>query len=348
MLAFNNVSGRVFYPIVKGKQKKFSNINFIDEIQCLSKIERIFYRYRNEHMMNEVEKKYNILEFDNILAHSLFSNGLLAMSISNSYKIPYNVIVTNTDMNLYFKKAFWLRRTGVEILKNANKVIFTSSAYKEELIEKYLGSDSLKKEIGSKSVCIPFGIDRFWIENRKRKDKSSVDNEVNILYVGKINSNKNILLTLNACKKMIQEGKKVKFTVVGDIENKRDKKILDKILKEDFVVYYKKVSFNKLIDYYRNNDIFVMPSIAESFGLVYAEAMTQGLPVVYTKGQGFDKQFPDRMVGVAVDSSSEKGIIDSIEYIMNNYYTMSENAYEKSKNFSWSLIAGRFINTLEE
>ena len=37
---------------------------------------------------------------------------------------------------------------------------------------------------------------------------------------------------------------------------------------------------------YRENDIYVMPSIIETFGLVYAEAMSQGLPVIYTRGQG--------------------------------------------------------------
>ena len=29
-----------------------------------------------------------------------------------------------------------------------------------------------------------------------------------------------------------------------------------------------------------------MPSKHETFGLVYAEAMTQGLPVIYTKNEG--------------------------------------------------------------
>lgn len=40
-----------------------------------------------------------------------------------------------------------------------------------------------------------------------------------------------------------------------------------------------------------------MPSHKETFGLVYAEAMSQGLPIIYTKNQGFDGQFPDGYVG---------------------------------------------------
>ena len=37
---------------------------------------------------------------------------------------------------------------------------------------------------------------------------------------------------------------------------------------------------------------FCLPSHAETFGLVYVEAMSQGLPIIY-EGQGFDKQFQD-------------------------------------------------------
>lgn len=42
----------------------------------------------------------------------------------------------------------------------------------------------------------------------------------------------------------------------------------------------------KIIDVYRDSDIFVMPSKFETFGLVYVEALTQGLHLIYTKGQG--------------------------------------------------------------
>ena len=61
----------------------------------------------------------------------------------------------------------------------------------------------------------------------------------------------------------------------------------------------------ELIKLYRDSHIFTMPSITESFGLVYAEAMTQALPVVYTKGQGFDGQFPDGEVGYSVEALNE-------------------------------------------
>ena len=48
-----------------------------------------------------------------------------------------------------------------------------------------------------------------------------------------------------------------------------------------------------------------MTSLGESFGLTYAEAMSQGVPVIYSKGQGFDGQFKEGVVGYHVDPLSE-------------------------------------------
>ena len=40
-----------------------------------------------------------------------------------------------------------------------------------------------------------------------------------------------------------------------------------------------------------------MPSITETFGLVYGEALSQGLLIIYTKGQGFDGQIKEKLAG---------------------------------------------------
>lgn len=50
-----------------------------------------------------------------------------------------------------------------------------------------------------------------------------------------------------------------------------------------------------------------MPSYHETFGLVYIEALTQHLAIVYTKGQGVDGML-DSSVGEAVKASSKANI----------------------------------------
>lgn len=338
------VDGRIFYPSYKSNKENY-NIEFLDIIKCLYGFERMFFYIRNQHLVYIAEKNYNLKEFDTILAHSLFSNGYLAMSLSKKYNIKYSVIVTNTDMNVYFLKMPHLRKMGIKILLNAYKIIFSSKAYFEELINKYLPKEQLNT-IETKSVFIPFGIDSFWIENRKGRNENVRGDKIRLLYVGKINRNKNLTLTLKACKQLISKGIDVTYTVVGDASHSSGNKILKEIKSHKFTNYIPGVPYKQLLHYYRINDIFVMPSITESFGLVYAEALTQGMPIIYTKGQGFDKQFEDKTVGISVRSDSVKDLVDAIEFIINNYSLFSKRAFELSTRFSWPIIIERFLAEL--
>ena len=97
---------------------------------------------------------------------------------------------------------------------------------------------------------------------------------------------------------------------MGKIE---DNSLYNKLIEYDFVKYYPQQSKEKLMDLYRANDIFVMTSITETFGLVYAEAMSQRIPVVYSKQQGFDGQFKEGDVGYHVDPRSVEEITNAIK-----------------------------------
>jgi len=70
--------------------------------------------------------------------------------------------------------------------------------------------------------------------------------------------------------------------------------------------------------------------------------MTQGLPVIYSKGQGFDGQFEEGTVGYHAASKNEEEIADRIIDIMGNYETISRNCIQLSGKFDWAKIAGKY------
>lgn len=92
----------------------------------------------------------------------------------------------------------------------------------------------------------------------------------------------------------------------------------------------------------------MMPSHHETFGLVYAEAMSQGLPVVYTRGQGFDEQFPDGEVGLAIESKYPQTIANAIETIVINYKSISNNCVQRITNFKWDKIGKIYKSLYDE
>ena len=85
-----------------------------------------------------------------------------------------------------------------------------------------------------------------------------------------------------------------------------------------------------------------MPSITETFGLTYVEAMSQGLPVIYSKGQGFDGRFKEGHIGYHVRSKDTKDIANKIIGITKNYKTISENCTKESLLFNWNEISTEY------
>ena len=75
--------------------------------------------------------------------------------------------------------------------------------------------------------------------------------------------------------------------------------------------------------------------------------MSQGLPVIYSKGQGFDGQFEDGTVGYAVNSLDHNDIAEKIIKIFYDYETKSKNCIELFNKFDWKTIACDYLSLYE-
>ena len=78
-----------------------------------------------------------------------------------------------------------------------------------------------------------------------------------------------------------------------------------------------------------------MPSTRETFGIVYIEAISQGVPIIYKKNDGVFGFFEEGKVGYGVNPDDEKSILNAIELIRNNYFEIHKNCITYSKYFSW-------------
>lgn len=292
---------------------------------------RYLFFLKQKKIISALEKKIQVSKFDILHAHSLFTNGYVTMKLAEKYNKPYIVAVRNCDVNNFFKKILILRPIGRNILNKASAVIFLSSTYRDFVIDRYV-SKYKKKYIQEKSIVIPNGIDEFWLKNSGYSKKLTDPRIIRILYVGEITNNKNIEQSIKALELLEQDGFQVSFTVIGRIKNRA---VFKRITQCKFLRYKNQMPKEELIKEYRNADIFLMPSKTEAFGLVYAEAMSQGLPVIYTRGQGFDGQFEIGKVGYAVAYNSTIEIKDAITKIIQNYEIMSQNCINGCKKFDW-------------
>jgi len=89
--------------------------------------------------------------------------------------------------------------------------------------------------------------------------------------------------------------------------------------------------------------VFVMASRAESFGLVYLEALSQGLPVVHSIGEGIDGYFKEKGVSFAADPDNPLDIARGIEHLSSFCLRRATACRDAAKNFSWEKVAEKLV-----
>ena len=309
--------------------------------KSLNKYDRYIYHYKIQKLYRDIKKKVNMDDIDIIHATTLFSDGGASYRLFRKYGIPYIVTIRNTDINVFLKKMRHTWPFCKKILMCSSKIVFISEAHRKLfVIHPYISK--FIKEIEEKIVVLPNGIDNFWIDNAIIDREVRVDNH-GLIYVGVYDANKNVLALMDAVLSLKSKYSDIKLTLVG---GKGDLKevVKQKANATSGIIDFKGQITDKqlLLSIYRQNSIFAMPSHTETFGLVYIEALSQGLACIYTKGQGIDGMFNDR-IGVGVNSQSKDEIAEAIDYIF-SHRSFFNNKNIDFEQFRWAKIAQQYID----
>lgn len=274
-----------------------------------------------------------------IHAHSLLTNGLIALLYYRKYNTPYIVSVRYTDVHVFMKKSAIFRRIGYLVLENAENILFLSPAYLNHHIPILFGNTRFEA-IRKKSCIIPNGIHPFWLENRNMNIVEKPSGSVHrVLFAGTLTKRKNPLAVLKACDLLNQEGFRTEMHVVGQghLKNKLKKHRGPTAVHLHGFISDKE----RLKSIYRSSDMLVVPSFRETFGLVYAEAMSQGLPVIYSRNEGFDGFFEDGQVGYAVNPGDVYEIASRMKGCINNREKLGRQAVDSSGKFNWESLGSQ-------
>lgn len=309
-----------FVPVVQDKD--------VVHVECWNDVDRILFFPRQWKIEKQLLKAYKLDEYDLMHAHLLVSSGYTARRMKRKYGLKYVLSVRATDLTGFIRLPFF-RRMAIKNAEEAEGLLFLSRCHKEEFMNKYV-PENKRKAFENKSVIIGNPLEKFWEEHTAIVHKSIDKSNIRVLLIGRINPVKNIPAAAEAVKILRDRGMNVTLTVVGEVEDKEEE---NKLRSYDFIKILPFMTQEKLIDVYKNHDVFLLPSRVETFGRVYVEAMSQGLPVLYSKGQGFDKAYPDGEIGYAVPCSDSGYIADRIIDIVNDYERISDNCIKHASDF---------------
>ena len=338
----------VYCPVREEKaigcnQFEGKNIEFVYSY-CIRPWYKYVYQYKRWMLYRDMKHRIDLKKIDIVHAPTLFSDGGLALKVYKEFGIPYVVAVRSTDINLFIKKLIHTHYIGREIVLCAQKIFFISKGEMDEFMNSAFVRPILS-QIKDKIVLQPNGVDSYWLQHINYEQRIGHK----VLYIGTFIPRKNIVRLINAIIKLRKEPAyaDVKLVIVGGGDEKYQ--YISNLIEShsDFIDYLGKIhEKEKLVNIMRQCSLFAMPSINETFGLVYIEALSQNLPVVYSKGQGIDGLF-EESVGERVNPLSVEEIAEAIQRILESPEKYG-NYNITFCEFDWCKIAEKYIKHYEK
>lgn len=205
-----------------------------------------------------------------------------------------------------------LKGAAYNYYKNASFIIVHTNIQKKEI----------QKNASFKNMDIrvlPLGVDTSIFKPLDIKN-NLVDNEFNLLYVGRITRLKQIEIAINTVSDLKSKGLNGKLNLIGPISDANYYNellsLIDVLKINDQVNFKGKYPQAEILNFYQKADLLLLPSKHESFGMVVTEAMACGTPVISLRGSGG----PEEII-----QNNEDGIITNKEYYSSSIIKLLQN-----------------------
>jgi glycosyltransferase involved in cell wall biosynthesis len=170
-----------------------------------------------------------------------------------------------------------------------------------------------------------------------------------VLFLGRVHSIKGIASLIEAWQMLSPKG--WRLTIAGPEEDERLGQVIrDAAAREASIELLGPVGDDDKWDLYHSADLFVLPTLSENFGIVIAEALAAGVPVITTTAAPWHELETHRC-GWWINTGTAP-LIEALRHAM----SLSEDERRAmgargralvETNYSWDQIAGRMIAVYE-
>jgi glycosyltransferase involved in cell wall biosynthesis len=277
--------------------------------------------------------------------------GNFGLDYANSHAIPV-ISIYHTHfiayVDYYLKHApMFIRGIKHRIIKGhkrfynrCDKVYVPSQTIKDELYE--MGVSNTKMDIWKRGIDTeifsPYKRDRNIIRQLTGNDKST------IIFASRLVWEKNLETLFDIYNLLQDSAVQVNLLVVGDgtaMQTCRERM--------PNALFTGKIDHQYLSVLYASADVFLFPSVSETYGNVVIEAMASGLPCVIADGGGSKDIIEQGVNGFKCNPFDAACYVDKIELILNNpklYLQLVAEGLKVSRQLSWERLAQTYFEDI--
>lgn len=316
-----------------------------------------FYEYENVRIFNvnyfspflfDITKKLSteidLKSYDIIVAH-MPSGAIFANKLAKIAQKPIVCAVHCSDIEVLTKPMYkvYFKKKLEEAYKNSKKIACRSFVLQKKFCKLY-------PDLADKTFVAPSGISVVGVETPTCVDVGQVCptykpltshfSPFTILTCANLIKRKNVDKLILA----VNDLAGFELTVIGQgKELSRLRKIASKNVK-----FVGKISNKEVLEQMKNSHIFILPSIRETFGMVYLEAMASGCITVCTKDDGIDGIIKDGENGFLCEPTIQK-IKEILIKIKNleNKEKIIQNSINTAKSFCEQNCALNYLENIK-
>lgn len=230
------------------------------------------------------------------------------------------------------------------VLKRTDKIIAVNDEIKDFYLKKY---PWLKDKI----VVIPIGINAGQFKpidkNQIRKKYGFDSKEKIIMFVGRLEKEKNLDLLLRVFKKMSKSVENTRLVLVGDGREREKLKNLAEQLELHNITFMGTVPHDNIPEVLSCADVFTLRSLYESGPIVVQEAIACGVPCVTTNVGRVKKFVVNDFVGRVVEGDEDNFVSAIIDILNTDNEKIREECCKVATNFDFEKTAKQTIEVYE-
>jgi len=270
--------------------------------------------------------------------------GWSALSAANKLKIPTSTDF-HTNFHVYSKHygLGWLRKPIIAYLRKLhNKALCTM-----------VPTEGIRKELYAcgyeNLIVVRRGVDTELFNPAKRSQAlrsqwGAEENDLVVLYVGRLAPEKNLPLVLSAFNKMRLKRPEAKLVLVGDGPERDEMEHLN-----PEHIFAGMRTGEDLAAHYASADAFLFPSTSETYGNVTMEAMASGLAVVAYNYAAAAEHIRNGQNGLVAELDNARHFTEQAVALAGDHLMLSKlgkNARFTTQNIDWKDIYDQFEQVL--